>query len=450
MLRTRLSNAPAARRAMLLCSCAALAACAHAETGWPKAAAPVPADNRVGYVSMERLVKVHPLYPELAHLDDDVAALQLRSVGPQIAHSGSDIARQEHELQRELEAAAERTKKALASKQQEYAKREQAAIDAALGAAAGVHGPSGGAIASGIDRQAQLQAQGASAAAQHNFNAYRAQLIDQDRHAVATLQRTLGERAARQFRARADTLQRKEADFALQLASDDAAERLSLRTKLSNLALDDASRADVKSQLDALDRKEADSVGAMKNRDQATLAAVAATLHNQVRSELTQQVGELQKRTYAKIFARATQTRAQLSGTLAQLPRAGGAALPASVDPNMRKKLMALHAQFQGNFNKDASTTIAQFQKTRTDLTRRFQQLAGVDAQAQSGASRQIGALEKQRGDLYGEMVAQIDREVKALAAKRGIGVVVSDVVAPAGGVDLTADAEKDIESLHE
>jgi hypothetical protein len=27
---------------------------------------------------------------------------------------------------------------------------------------------------------------------------------------------------------------------------------------------------------------------------------------------------------------------------------------------------------------------------------------------------------------------------------------VVSDVVAPAGGVDLTADAEKDIESLHE
>jgi hypothetical protein len=450
MLRTRLSNAPAARRAMLLCSCAALAACAHAETGWPKAAAPVPADNRVGYVSMERLVKVHPLYPELAHLDDDVAALQLRSVGPQIAHSGSDIARQEHELQRELEAAAERTKKALASKQQEYAKREQAAIDAALGAAAGVHGPSGGAIASGIDRQAQLQAQGASAAAQHNFNAYRAQLIDQDRHAVATLQRTLGERAARQFRARADTLQRKEADFALQLASDDAAERLSLRTKLSNLALDDASRADVKSQLDALDRKEADSVGAMKNRDQATLAAVAATLHNQVRGELTQQVGELQKRTYAKIFARATQTRAQLSGTLAQLPRAGGAALPASVDPNMRKKLMALHAQFQGNFNKDASTTIAQFQKTRTDLTRRFQQLAGVDAQAQSGASRQIGALEKQRGDLYGEMVAQIDREVKALAAKRGIGVVVSDVVAPAGGVDLTADAEKDIESLHE
>jgi hypothetical protein len=47
-------------------------------------------------------------------------------------------------------------------------------------------------------------------------------------------------------------------------------------------------------------------------------------------------------------------------------------------------------------------------------------------------------------------MVAQIGREVRMVAQKRGIDVVVSDVVAPAGGVDLTADAEKDIESLHE
>ncbi len=61
-----------------------------------------------------------------------------------------------------------------------------------------------------------------------------------------------------------------------------------------------------------------------------------------------------------------------------------------------------------------------------------------------------MDALQKQRGELYEEMVDQIGREVKTIAQRRGIGVVVSDVVAPAGGVDLTADAEKDIESLHE
>jgi hypothetical protein len=74
----------------------------------------------------------------------------------------------------------------------------------------------------------------------------------------------------------------------------------------------------------------------------------------------------------------------------------------------------------------------------------------GVDAGAQAGSNKQFGALQKQRGELYDEMVAQIGREVKLVAQKRGINVVISDVVAPAGGVDLTADAEKDIESLHE
>ena len=47
-------------------------------------------------------------------------------------------------------------------------------------------------------------------------------------------------------------------------------------------------------------------------------------------------------------------------------------------------------------------------------------------------------------------MVAQIDREVRLIAQQRGISVVLTNVVAPAGGVDLTPDALKDIESLHE
>ena len=46
-------------------------------------------------------------------------------------------------------------------------------------------------------------------------------------------------------------------------------------------------------------------------------------------------------------------------------------------------------------------------------------------------------------------MVDQIDREVKTVAQERGVSVVVS-TVAPAGGVDLTDDAMKDIETLHE
>jgi len=57
--------------------------------------------------------------------------------------------------------------------------------------------------------------------------------------------------------------------------------------------------------------------------------------------------------------------------------------------------------------------------------------------------------LQRQRQDLYDSIVAQISREVKLVAQRRSVAIVVSDVVAPVG-VDLTPDTEKDIESLHE
>ena len=288
-------------------------------------------------------------------------------------------------------------------------------------------------------------------AAGQNLGAYKGALIAQDQQAVHSLQMSLGQRAQRTYRATADRLQKAEADFALQQANDDASDRLSLRTKLSNLALDDAARADVKSQLDALDRKEADAVGAMRNRDGATLAALQKRLHDGIAAELNADVVEIHKRTIAKINERTLETRQQLVGQTGGLGAGlAGPNVPGGVSPDMKAKLVALHQKFQHDFNDDATKMIAQFQKTRTDLLRRFGEISGVDEAAQAGADKEMDSLRKQRGDLYNEMVAQIGREVKTIAEKRGIEVVVSDVVAPAGGVDLTADAEKDIESLHE
>ena len=82
-------------------------------------------------------------------------------------------------------------------------------------------------------------------------------------------------------------------------------------------------------------------------------------------------------------------------------------------------------------------------------MTRRYAELHGADAGAQAGTQRQIDALQRQRADLYDQIVAQIGREVKLVAQKRAVTLVVSDVVAPVG-VDLTDDTEKDLESLHE
>jgi hypothetical protein len=447
MSRARSSNAAPAFFAGF--ALLALSACAgHSPDATPDAT-PQAADGRVGYVRMEELVKVHPLYSQLAHLDEDMQALQLQSVGPNVARNGADIATAERSLQHELEVAADRTKKILGQKQAEYARREQAAIAAAIGATSGA-GPGGAGIAGNVARDARAQQQDAARLAQANFEAYRRQVVDQSNAAASSLQESLAERATRTVRAKAEELTKSEADFALQQVTEDAPERLSLRTKLSNLALDDDSRADVKKQLDALDAKESDALGAMKNRDAQTLAVLREQVHASTQAELTTAVDALRKRTIAKIDERGLATRQQLVAQLGVPETGSGVMIPNGIAPNMRAKLQALHASYQNQFDADARQTIASFQKTRADLTDRFRKIAGVDADAQASANRQLGVLAKQRGDLYSEMVAQIGREVRMVAQKRGIDVVVSDVVAPAGGVDLTADAEKDIESLHE
>jgi hypothetical protein len=171
---------------------------------------------------MDDLVKKHPLYPQLAHLDEDVAALELKSVGPQIARSGADIAKQEQALQKELETAADHTNTVLAQKQQEYSKREQLAIDAALKAAGVGAGPSGGQIAGSMAAVSRQQAGDAAKTAQSNLDSYRKELIKQDEAATTTLQHSLADRANRTYHARVEDLQKKEADFAYQLASDDS------------------------------------------------------------------------------------------------------------------------------------------------------------------------------------------------------------------------------------
>src|SRR5580700_266685 len=57
----------------------------------------------VGYVRMGDLVKSHPLYGQLSKFDQDIAALQLKSVGGQtVARSGADVQRESAELQRQL------------------------------------------------------------------------------------------------------------------------------------------------------------------------------------------------------------------------------------------------------------------------------------------------------------------------------------------------------------
>jgi hypothetical protein len=446
----RRASATAVQTLAVVLAALAVAACSRPQTpNSPSGSA------KVGYVRMDELVHRHPLYDQLARYDRSIEAFDLTSTAPQVAKTDPNLIKREQQLQKELRDAADRTQKLLTQKQQQYQEQEAAAIAAAM-RGAGQTGPSAAQIAGAVNTTAQQQRSGVSSQAQRDLEAYRTTLQKQDRAQVDAAQKALGQRADRTYRAKVDELQARESALTLSLANADAAQRLALRTKLSSLALDDAAREEAQKELAALDRKEADALAAQRNRDQQQLSALQAQLRLQVQRDLNAEVAAIQRRTMGSLSQRQQSLSRQVStmgGPVLQTTVVNGRPqqqVNPNLPPALRSRIEALHSDYQKRFADDAKTTIADFQKTRADLSRRYAELHGIEMSSLQGAQSQIASLRKKRDDLYDQITAQIDREVRLIAQQRGISVVLTNVLAPASGVDLTPDALKDIESLHE
>ena len=397
----------------------------------------------IGYVRMDEVVKKHPLYGQLSQLDSNIDALNLRTLSPSVPKTGAEIARESAELNRELDTARSHANAVLQQKQIDYAGRENAAIAAAMKAAGESPGEN---PAAAMRNTAAQQAASVSAQANHDFAAYQQTLITQDQAASSALSRQYAMQADRQYRKKADELSARESQESLDLASKDAPQRLALRTRLSNLALDDSVRTSVKAQLAALDKKEQDDVAALRARDQAQLAAYQQQLRASTSASIAAQVRAIHAQTSAKIAARRNTISAQVSSQLGSL----GPAPSSNLSPATQAKIRAIDKQYKAQFQADVNRTIAEFQATRNDLNAQFAALHGADSGAQGAVAKQLDSLHKQRDALYGQIVSQVKREVASVASQKGLRVVFVNVVSPAGGLDLTDDVAKDVESLHE
>jgi hypothetical protein len=394
-----------------------------------------------GYVRVEDVVKHHPLYSQLSQLDDAIAAINLQAAAPHVPLNAAQIAQQTKELNLELQAAQIRANKILAQKQQDYAKREQQAISAAL-AAAGVRG-AGTYAAQELSATSSQQAQQAAAAANADFMAYQQSVISQNNVAAASIARQLQAQAEQQYRAKAEQLEQNETNLSLRLTQQDAAQRLSIKTRLGNLALDDATRKQLLAQLAALDAKDGDAVAEQRRADAAQLARFRAQLRTQTNAAIAQQVGRVQSQTAAKLQERRNEVGAQLRGL-------GPPPLPANLPTGVQARIAAIHRQFTTSFQADAEKTINDYTATKADLDRQFAALHGADVGATGAAAKELDALQQRRNDLYKEIVDQIEREAGRIAKERGFTIVFDGVQAAAGGYDLTNEVTKDVESLHE
>jgi hypothetical protein len=410
---------------------------------------PKPTDPNVrgiGYVRIEDVIKVHPLYPQLSQLQDSIDALNLKSLGAAaVPRTAAQIAQETQELNRELKAAQDRANGILRQKQADYQRREQAAIRAALSAAGA--GTNGNAPVSAMQNVTAQQAQQVTAQANADFRAYQQSVIAQDNAAVRRISQQLSQRADKAFRQKATQLQEKESQLSLELSQADASKRLDLRMKLGNLALSDAQRKQYRDQLSALDANEAATVDAQRKRDQQELAAYRKQLQEQTTKQIAAQVAKIHADTTAKLQSRRNEVSQQVSSQLQGLQPA---AIPSNLPAGTRDKLAQIDKQFKSQFKADAQKTIDQYQATKADLDAQYAALQGADGAATGVANKQVADLQRQRDDLYNKMVEQVKRDAGTVAAKRGLQVVFISVVAAPGGIDLTNDVEKDIESLHQ
>lgn len=405
----------------------------------------------VGYVRMDVLLKAHPLYPELVRLDDDVAALELQDGGAASRRSDARIVQEVQTMRRDLGSAQERTQKELAEKQISYIRQENAAIAEIL-ALGGVSAQSANAIERQIAQASREQGKIIDEHAKKNLQEYRLRMIAQSDAALSSVRESLLDRTDRVYRIRSDEYVQKEAAFVLEQAHRDAIERLLLRARLADLALDKPARTQIQARLDAIGKQERDELGAVHNRNQAALSIYQRQLNDDKQTQESREVQEMRVRTNAKLSDSADQTQLQglgQVGTITESPRLPGRAAGV-LSPIFRDKLITLHKRYQTTYAEDAQRTVRQFAKTAKQLSARFDRLAGIDASAQESAQREIEDLRKQREELYGQMVAQIDREVKIVAGRRRIGNVSAKVTIVGAGIDLTHDAAKSIESLHE
>jgi hypothetical protein len=394
-----------------------------------------------GYIRLDEIIKHHPLYGQLSQLDDAIAAIGLQSVPRQVPLGASQIAAQTKELNQELQDAQVRANKILAQKQRDYENRENQAVSAAL-AAAGIHG-SGAAAAAQMSGASSQQAAQAARAADSDLMAYQQNVIAQDSAASSTIAKQLQVQAAQEFRAKAEELTQNETDLSLRLTQSDAAARLAIKMRLSNLALDPAARKQAQDQLAAINAKESAQIDAQRNADAATLRAYRAELDRQTGDSIRNQVGAIHQQTRSKLEERRNEVGSQIRSL-------GAPAMPSNVPPDVQARIAQIHRQFIGEFRADAAKTIADYNATKSDLDRQFAALHGADVGATGAAGRELDALQKRRGELYQQMVAQVKNDARRLAKERGFSIVFSEIWSAAGGYDLTNQVIADMQGQHE
>jgi hypothetical protein len=397
-----------------------------------------PGIRGIAYVRVDSVMPHDPLYSQLSRIDDAIAMVGLQAAGPRVPHTAAEVAQEDARLRAEIAAAQQRTQRIVTQKQQDYGNRARAAIAKAL-AAAGVRGSNVAALMGQVSTQ---QSRAAQMQAGRDYMAYQQSVVQESNSTAGSLVRQLQSEANEKLQAKAMQEQQTETDLSLRLSQQDAARRLSIQTRLSMLALDDATRRQLQGQLNEINEQESAATSAQHATDQRDFAAYRAQVLAQTNAAIRAQLSQIQDETQAKLVGRRNAVGAQLR-SLAPAPAA-------SISPATQAQIRTIALQFQTQYQDDVQNVLAEFAETRDALIVEDAMLHGADATANGAASQETQILQQQRQALYQQIYGHIQSEAVRLAKEKGFNVVFSGFTAAAGGYDMTNDLIHDIESEHE
>lgn len=415
-----------------LCTLGALSACQGVDVNSPNI-------RGIAYVKVDDVMKHAPLYPQLSRLDDAIAMVDLTEAAPNVPRSAAQIASEDKKLLAELNAAKKRTQQIIYQKQRDYAAREQAAVAAALGAA---HGRSPGDAAAAFGRVSQQQAEAAEAQAGRDFQAYQQSVVQQSNGAARSVVSRLQQEAVEKLQAKQLQEQQRETDLQLQLSRQDATRRLALQTRLSMLALDDATRRQLEAQLNAITTRESTAMTAQREADRREFLAYREQVTTQMNAAMHGQLSQIQSQTQTELASRRNQVGAQLRAMVA--PPIG------RVAPATQAQIRKIAAAFQSQYQADVQNVITEYAETSDTLAAQYAMLHASDMTAAGAVQQEVLILEQRRQTLYNQILAQIQRDAQRLAEEKGLRLVFSDVTAAPGGYDMTNELIRDIESERE
>jgi hypothetical protein len=389
------------------------------------------ANARSGYVDLGRLVREHPLYPQLVHYDRAIAALQATQRAWSASVRRAAIAGDRRALQQRFSSASQQMLTLSRANAGTFEQRERNGLGALSDEAAHTAANPSEFAASEKRTYDAMRAHRNAGLAR-----YRDDLLREEQRMIVQARQSFHRRAQDAYDLRTAQLRESESELGLELTRRDAHRILMLRLRIDALQLPADQRRAATAQLTALLGQESARLQVKRAADGRVLADYRRRTVREASAQANRLIARIRERTQANFAARVAALHAQASEHAVTLPTPAAAR-----SAGLGTEVAALQRSLPNAFATQVDSTNRAFADARTALGSEFAAVAAVDDSSTDSVAAQIRELERERAAARSDIAAWIMRDAERVASERGIANVRTS--RRAGAVDLTSAVER-------